>query len=165
MALLSDAAAFYTWAATTWVFTASVVVAIVRCWACGRGLRVEDVFTGFRAPLLLVAALLSQVSLRLYTVRVSIPEEEDAAASATATATATAAAAPACSGWAENWWLQRERHRAGALPVLCLDMRLQLPRHGHRLHGCYGEWQRFYGSIACDHPSSGNTCHLPSAIK
>lgn len=74
MALLSDAAAFYTWAATTWVFTASVVVAIVRCWACGRGLRVEDVFTGFRAPLLLVAALLSQVSLRLYTVRVSIPE-------------------------------------------------------------------------------------------
>jgi hypothetical protein len=29
-----------------------------------------------------------------------------------------------------------------------LDMRLQLPRHGPRLHGCYGEWRRFYGSIA-----------------
>ncbi|KAF8697470.1 hypothetical protein HU200_036072 [Digitaria exilis] len=74
MALLSDAAAFYTWGVTTWLFTASVVVAIVRCWARGRGLRVEDVFTGLRAPLLLVAALLSQVSLRLYTIRVSIPE-------------------------------------------------------------------------------------------
>jgi len=74
MALLSDAAAFYTWAATAWSFTASAVVAIARCWARGRDLRVEDVFTGFRAPLVLVAALLSQVSLRLYTVRVSIPE-------------------------------------------------------------------------------------------
>ncbi|KAF8702010.1 hypothetical protein HU200_033348 [Digitaria exilis] len=74
MALLSDAAAFYTWGVTTWLFTASVVVAIVRCWARGRGLRVEDVFTGFRAPLLLAAALLSQVSLRLYTIRVSIPQ-------------------------------------------------------------------------------------------
>jgi len=65
MALLSDAAAFYTWAATAWAFTASAVVAIARCWARGRDLRVEDVFTGFRAPLVLVAALLSQVSLRL----------------------------------------------------------------------------------------------------
>jgi hypothetical protein len=74
MALLSDAAAFYTWVATTWVFTASVVVAIVRCWARSRVLRVVDVFTGLRAPLVLVAALLSQVSLRLYTVRVRIPE-------------------------------------------------------------------------------------------
>ena len=62
MALLSDAAAFYTWAATAWAFTASAVVAIARCWARGRDLRVEDVFTGFRAPLVLVAALLSQVS-------------------------------------------------------------------------------------------------------
>ncbi|PUZ51443.1 hypothetical protein GQ55_6G187200 [Panicum hallii var. hallii] len=111
MALLSDGAAFYTWAATTWAFTASAVVAIVRCWARGRDLRVEDVFTGFRAPLVLVAALLSQVSLRLYTVR-------------------------------------RERHRAGALPVLCLDMRLQLPPHGPQLHGCYGEWRRSYGITA-----------------
>ena len=74
MALLSDAAAFYTWAATAWAFTASAGVAIARCWARGRDLRVEDVFTGFRAPLVLVAALLSQVSLRLYTVRVSVPE-------------------------------------------------------------------------------------------
>ena len=65
MALLSDAAAFYTWAATAWAFTASAGVAIARCWARGRDLRVEDVFTGFRAPLVLVAALLSQVSLRL----------------------------------------------------------------------------------------------------
>ena len=79
MALLSDAAAFYTWAATAWAFTASAGVAIARCWARGRDLRVEDVFTGFRAPLVLVAALLSQVSLRLYTVRVSIPEVPAAA--------------------------------------------------------------------------------------
>ncbi|KAL6598566.1 hypothetical protein ACP70R_046265 [Stipagrostis hirtigluma subsp. patula] len=74
MALLSGDAAFYAWAASTWALAASVAVAIVRGWARGRGLRLEDITTGFRAALMLVSALLSQISLRLYTVHVTVPE-------------------------------------------------------------------------------------------
>ncbi|KAL6900825.1 hypothetical protein ACP4OV_005501 [Aristida adscensionis] len=74
MALLSDDAVFYAWAAATWLLAASVAVAMARAWLRGHGLRLEDVTTGFRTALMLASALLSQIFLRLYTLRVTIPE-------------------------------------------------------------------------------------------